>query len=474
MIMLTDTQLAVYRPWVWIEIGDLKINYPEGRDEKFRFLKDFRMTVGIGAGVEFTIFDDSPQSYKNDWFLYIRDTVVDKYNLRIKFQWGVAGRDQQGKGIRGFPATGGFHASRVHEMYLVGVELEYVEGGINYKFTGTDCFAITQTVTKYDKIPDATFEEAVKKMITLLQADNILPKDFKADYSQEVKDFFPQVFKVRLDWPFQGYPLLLTLQKWMFIINSNQNIDKPDNEKVGWTVFPITIAGELGIRFITSNYIAKSMQTGLEIHINPPNLKPYGAPLGPGKHTAISFRPNFKGAVHWTMIPQLSATDSIKRSVIHSGDSGAGEEMRLGRGLPSAQPSQSVDSAINTRQATDGARSQVAGSASDGGSLFVGAEAEVELLGIPEVDEYNYFGNTVKMFVWNPAYLNIAGATNPVTGQLGTKGWDRNPPLDKRWPRTKRIMGISHYISTEGVYTTTLKLVPTGGGNFWPSGKTFN
>lgn len=465
MSMLADPQLAVYRPWVWIQIGELMINYPMGEDEKFGFLKDFRWSIGetYGSGVEFTLFDNSPQSYTKDWFSFLRTNIVDEKNLRIYFQWGVAGRKQNGAGVRGVPSNGGPYISQIHEMTMTGVNMEYVEGGANYKFNGQDSFAITQAVTSFDRIKNATFEEAVIQMIQLLQKDDILPSNFDVEYSNDVRRFFPQIFTVKRDWPCLGFPFLLTIQKWMFEIHSDQNIDKPDNLKVGWVVHPITIKGKVGLHFKSANYISDEMKSDLDIHINPPNAEQ--SSLGTGRHTAISFRPEFNSSAYWSMFPQLSKTDSMTRSIVHSGDGGAGVNLLKGAGNPSPQSGQSVDDPIRNKQAADAVRSGSAGAAANDGSLFVPSGMEVELLGIPNIDEISYLGKTVKLTVWNTAYLNIGGRDHPVTGVKSIKGgWSRTPPIDNRWPPEMKIVGINHYISTEGVYTTSLRLTPCGTG----------
>jgi len=298
-------------------------------------------------------------------------------------------------------------------------------------------------------------------MVSSLQQDNILPKNFQITYDPEIDVFLPQAGSVRRDWPFQGFPLLLVLQKWMFIIGSNQNLQKKDKEKVGWTVQPTTVEKKIGIHFALANHISEGNDSGLEIHVNPPN----NGPLGPGRHTAISFRPDFRGVAYWSMSPQLSVSPSLTRSIIHSGQQGGSDtNLRKGEGMSSHQSSPSVDDPVLPKQAANAVESQIAGAASNDGSLFTPAVAEVELLGIPQIDEIDYIGKNANLFVWNPAYLNIAGRANPITGiEKGISGgWDRRPPRDTRWPTIFIITGISHYISTEGVYSTSLKLAPTG------------
>jgi len=46
---LTDPDMAVYRPWVWLKFAGatFAINHPSGLDQKFRWLKDFRWTLSM-------------------------------------------------------------------------------------------------------------------------------------------------------------------------------------------------------------------------------------------------------------------------------------------------------------------------------------------------------------------------------------------------------------------------------------------
>jgi hypothetical protein len=273
MSMLTDSKLAVYRPWAWVEIGDLKINYPYGPDEKFNYLKDFRWSIGgagPGSGVEFTIFDNSPQDLSKGWFSYLRTRVAEEKKLMIKFQWGISGRKQDGSAIgRDIPAVISRYTSRIHEMVLTGLKMEYVEGGVNYRFNGSDSFAMAQAYVSFDKVSDVTFEVAVQKFIDQLKKDKVLPHDFEIEYDPLLLQVYPQIKTVRRTWEGQGAPYLLIIQKWMLILDSERNNESEDNEKISWTLSPMTCSGrdsKTGLIFRTSNYSNESLLSELDKH----------------------------------------------------------------------------------------------------------------------------------------------------------------------------------------------------------------
>ncbi len=466
MSMLTDSKLAVYRPWAWVEIGKLKINYPDGPDEKFSYLKDFKWSIGgagPGSGVEFTIFDNSPQSLSKDWFSYLRTRVAEEKKLMMNFQWGICGRKQDGSDIGGnVPASQGFYASRIHQMVLTGLKMEYVEGGINYRFNGSDSFAMVQAYVSFDSVKDVTFEVAVQKFIDKLKKDKVLPHDFEIEYDPILLELYPQIKTVRRTWEGQGAPYLLIIQKWMLTIDSERNKELEANEKMSFNLSPITLNGKTGLKFSISNYTSESLMSELDIHVNPPDSG-YSL-LGTGRHTAVSFRPDMNAHAYVIMSPQISAMDSTTRAVLHRGNSNSGANTD-NAGMQSAHYASAPDDPVSTKQQAGAFVAGIAGGAANEGSLFVPMSAEVELLGIPYIDEMHYMGKTVKLTVWNSSYLNLGGKKNIITGVTPDQGgWTRNPPIDNRWPNIMSIIGISHYITTEGVYTTTLKLVPGGSG----------
>lgn len=469
-LYLTDRDVAVYRPWAWVQIGEgnnaIKVNYPEGIDQKFRWLKDFKWQVGMGnqgASVEFTILEDRA-GWNIIWPGILKKSAggntVD--GQKVSCQWGYAGRYLDGSGVGSFPGSRGPYSSDIHELYITRMDMEYVEGGVHFKFAGTDKFAPTQSICKFDSVSDITFIEAVLSLIEDLKEPNgPLPGNFTADFDSDTN--FRKYFDIeqRRKWTCNGFPFLMTIQKWTTELRSKENHLFKDNKKVGPCIIPDTRKGQAKLVFKAS--ANETSNPIFDIHVNPPE----NGPLGPGKHTALSIRPDFISQQLWTIFPQTIVVDKLFRSISHN--EGQGKNLEdIQQGTPAPIAGTSLDDALTSSQKTEGLRSAAIGTAGNTGSLYVPIKLDVELIGIPEISNLDYLGKTVNLFLWNTAYIDDdlkwkreARIPSQAISFFPDSELNQSFGLfDPRFSAKYIITGLMQNISGEGNYTTTLQLAP--------------
>jgi hypothetical protein len=469
IMQLTDPDVAVYRPWVWLGFPNIpgldpnfRINYPQGVDAKFRWLKDFRWHIGDnqGVSVEFTIYEDRA-TYNQYWPYLITKALAGGGNAdgtgwtsQVQFQWGYSARYLDGTGIDGLPDdTSNQYHSSIHIAYIHDMTTEYAEGGMNYKFIAQDAFAPTAQVTQFGTYT-GHFDEAANAKVAKLKAAGILPQNYILDFND------PQ-FKAKcldgkpvLDYPDSGLPFQACLHEWMMTTYPIDNQFKEDYRKVSPRMIANDIKGQEGIRFV----IDKPEENPLfEIHVNPPEIE---TPLGRGRHTAISIRPQLDFARLAANYPQVNALQTqYFRGSFHADKQGPEGKADVGIPIPMASPS--VDSA----QTPDQKRESI-GSFASGGVILRSSFIEVELLGIPQLDNVAYYAssNLIWLYVWNTAYIDDSlnwSRLGSIEGALGINGQpDPNSQFfDPRFTGYYRISAITHSV-TEGAYTTTLSLIP--------------
>lgn len=470
LLSLTDSQIAVYRPWAWIQIGEgnnaIRINYPEGPDQKFRWLKEFRWQVGMGnqgASVEFTIVEDRA-GWNVIWPGILKRSAGGNTaeGQKVTCQWGYAGRRTDGSSVGSFPGSRGAYASAVHDLFITRMDMEYAEGAVNFRFSGTDKFSPTQSICKFDSVQDVTFPEAVLSLIEdLKQPSGPLPNNFTADFDSDPN--FRKYFDLdqRRRWTCNGFPFLMTIQKWTTELRSKENHNFKDNKKVGPCIIPDTRLGQERLVFKASAH--ESYSPFLEIHVNPPEQ----GPLGVGRHTALSIRPDFLGNQLWAIFPQTINQGKLFRTIAHNENQGQ-ELEQVQQGVPAEVASPALDDALTSEQKVETLRSTAIGTAGNTGSLYVPIKLEVELLGIPNMDSLDYLGKCVDLFLWNTSYIDDdlkwkREARIPSEASSFFPDAETNQSFglfDPRFSAKYIITGISQNISSEGSFTTTLQLAP--------------
>jgi len=486
-MQLTDQDIAVYRPWAWIELGDtgLKINYPQGDDQKFRWLKDFRWSLNgtnKGSSVEFTIFEDR-SGWNQIWPGIVKKAIGLNGNESlntgtVRFQWGYAGRDVNNKGIAGFPSgSDPRHYSQPHRMVISKMNMEYVEGGVNYRFAGIDQFAQTQMSTNFGKQSDVTFKQAVNAMIAYLQDKKraILSENFKANFDALEKDFGQTMKKIDT-WPGSGFPFLMTIQSWAARLTPDV-VGKGLN-KIGPALVVDTIADQEKLVFIPSLVrkptVNGKAQAVIEIDVNPPEKQ---GSFGIGKHTAINIRPSINFDQLWAFFPQTSSMGHMDRVAPHNTDKDGRDMSHADQGTPAFVYSGAVDSSRPINEILQAMMCTALGTAGSTGSLYIPIAIEVELLGIPMMDSFDYLCQYVYLRLWNNAFIDdtlkwsrearLPGNAQALIGNAkdiiaGIDGVIGDGFMDQRFSGLYLIAGINHQMTSEGSYTTTLQLIPAG------------
>ena len=466
IMQLTDPDVAVYRPWAWIKLADIgieglsevAINYPSGIDSKFRWLKEFKWYLGenTGSSIEFVIYEDRAD-WNQIWPSITQDAITQggsgANGKKVTCQWGYAARKTDGTGLGGFPASDrGTYSSAVHAFYVTGFNIEYAEGGINYRFIGKDAFANVEAVSETGNSGDMTFENAVRSKLRLLEQRGVIPAGYSSNtiFTPEFQSEFKSDVVTR-QWEDSGYPWLLTVQKWMTKLASPNNLGRKDFDKKSPRMSPITERGKEGLMFTISRPSDNTVDSLMEIHVNPPESN---LPLGRGKHTAINIRPEISSEVLWALAPSVNQLKkSPFRGVVFNNN--AGPQLDQGKlGIRTVIPGGSPDDPIQEWQSVEGMRQMAVG----GGLGILPVNVDVEILGLPELDKIQYFGETVYLIVWNTAFIN----DNLQWSRTGlVLGSDHYAGLfDYRFTGNYVIKRISHQITDSGAYTTTLGMSP--------------
>jgi hypothetical protein len=460
--IILNPNISVYRPWVWIELpsGDstsLRINYPgaDSIDRKFRWLKDFQWSLlngGRGSSLSFTIFDNRGDMNQK-WMEIIQRNVLmqgisdDHF---CKFQWGWAPR-----------LTGSFpdnseqfgtippqpYSSEIHRMYVQGVDMEYVEGGINYRFYGVDAFTPALAVSFPEKLQDMSFELAIDNVKKYLIKNKIIHEQFVFDITPDFKEQYDITQKV--SWGANNHSVLSAIQAWLAQITPKK-IDKT-KPKVGPTMKPMTNDNRIGVQFdvsvqepSASNFIFGNRF----IHVNPPDSVTHG---GVGRHTAISMKPSFSGGQAWMFHLNSSVSEKKGREIYFTSDDPDGTTSSVRGGMSSHTVSPGPDS-VQTGKNIQDSQQKTVDVMPYTGSHFQPEKIELELVGIPFLDKIDMLGKFIKLRVWNPAYANDDTQT--------VERWVRTPAFDVRYPEDNYILGITHIMNSEGSYTTVLTVVP--------------
>jgi hypothetical protein len=499
-IELTDINAAVYRPWAWVQIGEseeLRINFPRGLDEKFRWLKQFRWSYfgnNQGSSVEFTIYED-----RSGWNLIwpgivaknVFANIEDCSRQNVYFQFGYEGRGIDGNRISDPSSVGGTrtkHSSSIHCLSIYKMDVEFIQGGISYKFVGQDQFAFAGNWTTFEFPTPLSFREAFKQLCELRKKQGLLSDTW--DPEPHFSDDFEQKFDVDTpnNWPGSGYPFLLTVQKWTSELHYKENNNLKDHEKVGPCMIPVVDKDTQYIQFKPSYSTIPKNKALFEIHVNPPEGSSAGeiesgSGLGPGKHTALSIRPTFSGDYLWSLFPQITSQDTMTRSVGHQikSDGKLGESGQGGQATVVAKP---LDSPRTFRQNIINKMGTIIGTAGNNGALYIPIKLEVDLLGIPNLDDILYIGEYVIVYIWNTSYISdelkwrrearipseatslfppgsetsIFGSISGEEVQIGTMDSMYYDFLDRRFSGSYLISGIAHVIDDSGAYKTTLSL----------------
>ncbi len=481
-LQLTDPDLAVYRPWVWLKFGELDfaINHPNSVDGKFRWMKDFRWSINKannGSSVEFTIFED--RAGWNYIWPGVALSEINSTNKTALFQWGWAGRgDEVGKNISPFSNSDetsipfaymrNENTSGIHELIINKLDVEYAEGGINYRFSGTDIFALAQYQVGSGANIDVTFKEAVFSLMSKMEQSNGIEQGYAERTASEgfTEDFINEFdTNQKRRWPENGFPLLMTLQKWTSQLRPKKNEVRSDGKKVVPLIVPDTTAGKTKMVFTTS-YI-ESSEPLFEIHVNPPDSS---GPLGVGKHTAVNIRPEMVGDRIMAMFPMTVRQGKLYREVQHN--EGAGPKMdKSNQGQPAEVASTDVGDPLTGNQATQAMQGLAALGGS--GSLFSAISLEVEILGMPSFDKIEYMSEYIKLIMWNTAYIDDDLKWKREARIPGSflGGPDTQPGLnpifaenaglyDPKLTGIYNIGGMGHSMTADGSYTTTIKLIP--------------
>ena len=458
---------AIYRPWAWVQMDpsgshEGYINHPNtGPDQKFSWLKDFRYSLfeNGGAGAEFTIFDNRG-THDGRWAKLARENLYHSTSegqdpqWHAVFQWGWALRTLQSTGSNstiGSAPTGADRTpsqSSEHGLILSGAELEYVEGGVNYRFKCMDDFGLTQASQLAEQFVNVSFKEAVEKLIDILKERQVLSPYFQSDIQMDKK--FTEMFDPyrKTTWKSASYNSLSVVRNWVSQIPFRQR--PPQGEYITPVIIQDDITKDFHrLRISTSpSIVGDYSDLGEVIHVFPPDTDPKML-------TTLSFRPSFAGNQFWPAYGKMNSIDNIKRELIDNASVGENIEEKPG-GSHVSLATMEVDSSISQKERTMGIMNYAQAAGSYNNSMFLPVEAQVEILGSPALDSINDIGSKVSLVVWNPHYLD--------GGFEGVK-WIRTPPTDTRYEIFKRgaiIQSISHNIQ-EGAYTTTLSLVPNYG-----------
>jgi len=410
------SQMPTMRPFVYAQIPSSNTFQPgntggketfvidDARNpdtEKFQFLRSFQYSVGNAPQAEIVLFDarGNIESVLQNLYNTVEATKnLDAENrmfMNFQFGWSIPITD---------PISGSLVEARlsshIHKLIITGVEISYVDGGIAYKITGSDCMTPLQATIQKVRSPLLDIREAiVVLMASGLHKPQLAPPLFGPNYRGPEKTI--------KHWEQNGLNPIATVRNWLGQSTSRRG----QPMRVYWSSVLNRLVIDDMDPALTFDNLAEEIAGPHDVNYWDQNSEEGGT-------IVIKFDPKIAGPAQMASMTQIGYVESDERqyyqtlSAVEVGNmagekppqSGAFQAGRRGQGTEMRLPPHSPDDGVSTKQharAIEKRLGVVHRNFGSGG--YFGATATLECIGWPRADVLEAVsGRMIWLNVWDP------------------------------------------------------------------------